>query len=133
MHRLEGFTRRAGLFAVLGLAGAAFMAPLAGWSANQPASLAPTIANVAAQLGVKITDRESEEFVMGVQFTGTLTDTLKFTAFGLKGFAIGARVTVARIAQDRVHIEADELDPPRREFVRVGIDTTGKILPPTKP
>lgn len=133
MRKLEGFARRVTLFAVLGVAGAAFIAPSAGLSASRLAPLNPTIANVAAQLGVKINDRGTEEFAMGVQFSGSLEDTLKLPRFGLKGFHLGSRVTVARIAQDRVHIEADELDPPRSVYVRVRIDATGKIVAPATP
>jgi hypothetical protein len=104
-----------------------------GWSASRAALLNPTIANVAAQLGVKIIERGTEEFALGVQFSGSLEDTLKLPQFGLKGFHVGSRVTVARIAQDRVHIEADELDPPRSVYVRVRIDATGKVMAPATP
>ena len=131
MRTSEGFARRVTLFAVLAVA--TFVATSAGWSASRAAFLNPTIGNVAAQLGVKIIDRSTDEFALGVQFSGTLEDTLKLPRFGLKGFHLGARVTVARIAQDRVHIEADELDPPRSVYVRVHIDATGKIVAPAKP
>ena len=130
MRTSEGFERRLTLFAVLAVA--TFVVTSAGWSASR-APLNPTIGSVAAQLGVKIIDRATEEFALGVQFSGSLEDTLKLPQFGLKGFHLGSRVTVARIAQDRVHIEADELDPPRSVYVRVRIDATGKIVAPAKP
>jgi hypothetical protein len=42
-------------------------------------------------------------------------------------------VTVARIAPDRVHIEADELLPVRHtEVVRVRIDADGRLIKPAK-
>ena len=131
MRTSEGFSRRVTLFAVLAVA--TFVATSTGWSASRAALLNPTIGHVAAQLGVKIIDRATEEFALGVQFSGSLADTLKLPQFGLKGFHLGSRVTVARIAQDRVHIEADELDPPRSVYVRVRIDATGKIVAPAKP
>jgi hypothetical protein len=89
---------------------------------------------VAAQLGVKVAAvRADEEFTLGVQFTGSLEEPLKLSAMGVTGFGIGARVTVARIAQDRVHIEADELLPVRRtEVVRVRIDADGRLIKPDK-
>ena len=133
MRKAQGFARRLILFAVLGVAGAALIAPSARPRESRLPSLNPTIGTVAAQLGVKINDRATEEFSLGVQFSGSLEDTLKLPRFGLKGFHLGSRVTVARIAQDRVHIEADELDPPRSVYVRVRIDATGKILPPATP
>ncbi len=132
MPRLERLARRASLLAVLGVVGASFPAPFAGPTANRPASIAPTIGSVAAQLGVKVMDRTDEEFALGVQFTGALEDTLKLATFGMKGFRVGARVTAARIAQDRVHIEADDVDPPRREWVRVRIDANGTLVPPPR-
>ena len=133
MRKLEGVARRVTLFAVLGVAVAALIAPSVGLSASRLAPLNPTIGTVAAQLGVKINDRATEEFAFGVQFSGSLEDTLKLPRFGLKGFHLGSRVTVARIAQDRVHIEADELDPPRSAYVRLRIDATGKIREPVTP
>jgi hypothetical protein len=122
------------LLAVIGIAGAAFTSPFAGRSANGPALIAPTIGSVAAQLGVKVAAvRADEEFTLGVQFTGSLEEPLKLSAMGVTGFGIGARVTVARIAQDRVHIEADELLPVRRtEVVRVRIDADGRLIKPDK-
>ena len=132
MRTSRGFARRVTLFLAV-LAVATFAATSAGWSASRAKLLNPTIGNVAAQLGVKIIERSTEEFALGVQFSGSLEDTLKLPQFGLKGFHLGSRVTVARIAQDRVHIEADELDPPRSVYVRVRIDATGKIAVPAKP
>jgi hypothetical protein len=42
-------------------------------------------------------------------------------------------VTVARIAPDRVHIEADEMLPVEHtEKVRVRIDAEGRLLKPAK-
>jgi len=132
MPRLARFARSASLLAVLGVTGAWLPTPYSGRNANRPASLDPTIGSVAAQLGVKVSQRADEEFSLGVQFSGSLEDTLKLATFGVKGFPVGARVTAARIAPDRVHIEADDLDPPRRETVRVRIDANGKLLTPTK-
>lgn len=132
MPTLRRHARRASLFAVLAIAAGSLALPLVGWTVIQPASVAPTIGSVAAQLGVKPMAQPDEEFAIGIQFTGTLTDTLKLGTFGLKGFSVGARVTVARIANDRVHIEADEFDPPRRQWVRVAMDANGKLAAPQK-
>ena len=133
MPRLQRFARRASLLAVLGFAGTTFSAPFPGRSANQPASIAPTIGSIAAQIGVKVVaDRLDEEFLVGVQFTGSLEDSFKLSQFGVTGFRAGARVTAARLAPDRVHIEADEYEPPRREFVRVRIDADGRLVKPAK-
>jgi len=133
MPRLERFARGAALLAVLGVASAAVTAPYVGRSENRPAFIVPTIGSVAAQVGVKVTaDRLDEEFTVGVQFSGHLEDVFKLSTYGLSDFRVGARVTVARIAPDRVHIDADELEPPRRQYVRVRIDADGKLIKPAK-
>ncbi|MEK7401922.1 MAG: hypothetical protein AABZ80_06110 [Gemmatimonadota bacterium] len=123
MPKLTRFARGVSLLAVLGLASAAFTAP----SMDASVSLVPTIGSVAAQLGVKVSGRADEEFMLGVQFTGSLQDPHKLASFGIKGYHVGARVVVACIALDRVHVEADEFDPPRREWVRVRMDANGKL------
>jgi hypothetical protein len=132
MPRLERFVRRASLLAVFGFAGAAFTTPFVG--PTRPALIAPTIGSIAAQLGVRVeSSRADEEFTVGVQFSGSLEEPLKLSTFGVTGFAVGARVTVARIAPDRVHIEADEMLPVEHtEKVRVRIDADGRLLKPAK-
>jgi len=134
MPRLERLARRASLLAAIGIAGAAFSTPVAGRSATRTALIAPTIGSVAAQVGVKVASaRADEEFTLGVQFSGSLEDPRKLSTFGVTGFAVGARVTVARIAPDRVHIEADEMLPvEHKEFVRVLINADGQLIKPAK-
>jgi len=91
-----------------------------------------TIGQIAEQLGVRIPNRADEEFALRTTFTGTLADTAKIQEFGIKGFGIGARVTVARIAPDRVYIEVDEIDPPQRKTIRLQMSANGTIVKPAR-
>lgn len=91
-----------------------------------------TVGSIAAQLGVKVVSsaRVDDEFTIGMQFTGLLVEPEKLAAFGVKGMRAGARVAVARFGLDRIYIEADEMDPPRRESTRVTLDSNGKLVRP---
>lgn len=125
MIRLQRVARSVSLFAILVLAVAAFAAP-------NPVPAPVTIGRVAVQLGVKVSDRVEDEFTLGTSFTGSLEDTLKIQSFGIKGMHPGARVTVARVAPDRVYIEADELDPPNRSSIRIRMEPDGTLVRPPK-
>ena len=105
---------------------AAFTAP-----AN-PHPGSATVGSIARQLGVKVPGKADEEFELGVQFTGLLEEPGRLAAFGIKGMHAGARVVAARIAADRVYIEADEVDPVRRESSRVAIGLDGTLVKPPK-
>lgn len=115
------------------VADAAFSAPLSdGRASDDLRADAVTIGSVADQLGVKVTGRADEEFAVGVQFTSILVNPEKLAAFGIKGMHAGARVVAARLSADRVYVEADELDPPRRASARVSLDKDGKLVLPPK-
>lgn len=131
MIRLQRVVRSVSLLAVLVGAGAAFAAPTSDPAPMTAAGMAVTIGQIAEQLGVKVPSRADEEFVLGISFTGSLEDTLKFEEY-IKGMHVGARVTVARIAPDRVYVEADELDPPQRKSVRLRLNADGTLVKPPK-
>jgi hypothetical protein len=91
-----------------------------------------TIGSVAAQLGVKVVVGNESEFLVGASFTGTLSEPEKLATFGIKGMHAGARVTMVRMAPDRVYVEADELEPPSRASARLHLDPDGNIVQPPK-
>jgi hypothetical protein len=66
---------------------------------------------IAEQLGARLQPRPDDELNIGHSFTAMLEQPEKLTALGLKTMHPGARVTVARIAPDKVRVEADEVDP----------------------
>ena len=48
---------------------------------------------------------------LGATITFSLTDPAKLAKYTIRGLHEGARVTVTRIAPDRIHVEADEMEP----------------------
>lgn len=86
------------------------------------------ISDVAAQLGVGLAGQTGGELAVGVSFTGAANDPAKLEALGIHGIHKGARITVVRIAEDKVLVEADELDPkPLRVTVRLKISADGTL------
>lgn len=84
---------------------------------------------LAEQLGSRLQPRPDDELNVGQSFTAMLEKPDKFTALGLKEMHAGARVTVARIAPDKVKIEADEMDPtPANTSVTLKLDSKGMLI-----
>jgi hypothetical protein len=69
-----------------------------------------TIVGVAKQLGLTVQQRDGEEFALGTSFTGLLAEPQKLASFGIQMHQ-GARVTAARMAPDKIRVEADEMEP----------------------
>ncbi|NUO65042.1 MAG: hypothetical protein HOQ11_07235 [Gemmatimonadaceae bacterium] len=82
---------------------------------------------VASQLGVGLAGDHSGDFAVGVSFTGVATDPAKLEALGIHGAHKGARVTVIRIAQDRILVAVDEITPAPLSIsvrLKLGLDGT---------
>lgn len=124
MSRTSVLFRAALLAGVLVVAGTAFSAPAS--------SVDPTIGRIAGQLGVHVAAYPDEDFTLGRSFTGTLQEPSKLAALGIPGMSVGARVVAARIAIDKVVVEADQLDPPKRTSARLSLDGAGKLARPPK-
>lgn len=85
---------------------------------------------IAEQLGAKLQPRADDELHVGASFTAMLEQPEKFSALGLKPMHAGARVTVARIAPDKVKVEADEIDPsPINSSATLKLDSKGALVP----
>ena len=94
---------------------------------------AASVKAIAAQLGAKLQPRDGDELDVGHSFTATLETPEKLEGFGIKGMHAGARVTVARVAPDKIRIEADEMDPvPARGSTTVKLDGKGTLVPSGK-
>jgi hypothetical protein len=128
MNRLQRFQRSTAVLSALVIVSAAFAAP----EIRASRSASPSIAIVAAQLGVKLQSQPREDFEPGVSFTGTLEVPEKLEAFGIKGMTAGARVTATRVSLDRIVVEADQVAPaPARGTTRIMLGEDGKLrLPP---
>ena len=134
MTSLQRLARSAVLSTTLIVVAAGVAGPARVRNAAPPERAAtPTIGAVSAQLGVKVTNLASEDFALGVNFTGVLEDPAKLAAFGIKDMHVGARVTASRMAPDRVIVEADEMEPiPARSSVRLRLGADGTLLVPPK-
>jgi hypothetical protein len=85
--------------------------------------------DVAEQLGAKITSNQSEELALGGSITGSLVDPAKLAKFDILAMHEGARVSVMRIAQDKVRVEVDELEPvPQTKKATLRIDDKGRFV-----
>jgi len=87
-------------------------------------------ARVADQLGTKLANGQPEELTVGASATATLADPGKLAAIGLRDAKAGARVTIMRIARDRMRIEIDEFEPvPRTRKVTLRVESDGRLGP----
>jgi hypothetical protein len=84
---------------------------------------------LAEQLGAKLQPRDDDELRLGMSFTAVLESPEKLAELGLKGMHAGARVTVARVAPDKIRVEADEMTPVQASAAAtLKVDATGKLL-----
>ena len=89
-----------------------------------------TRSDVAEQLGAKITTNPSEELGVGSSVTASLVDPAKLVKFGITGMHEGARVSVMRVAPDKLRVEVDELEPtPQTKKATLKIDDKGHLTP----
>ena len=86
--------------------------------------------DVAEQLGAKVTSGQNEELGIGSSLTGTLVEPAKLAKLGISGMHEGARVSVMRVAPDKLRIEVDELEPtPQTKKATLKIDEKGRLAP----
>lgn len=96
----------------------------------EQASRSVSSARVAEQLGTKLANGQPEDLAVGASATATLADPGKLAALGLRDAKAGARVTIMRIARDRVRIEVDEFDPvPRTRKLTLRVESDGRLGP----
>jgi hypothetical protein len=97
-------------------------------------SAAPSMVSakaIADQLGARLQPREDDELRIGMSFTAVLDSPEKLADFGIKGMHAGARVTVARIAPDKIRVEADEMVPAEASGkATLKLDEKGALVPP---
>ena len=100
--------------------------PASGEVKQQAREIVPT--RVADQLGVKLAPNQPAEFTVGTSLTAILTDSAKLASFGARDVHTGARVTITRVAPEKLRLEMDELDPvPRTTKLTLRIDGEGRI------
>src|SRR5207248_4787082 len=84
---------------------------------------------IAEQVGAKLQPRDDDELRLGSSFTAVLQEPEKLAELGLKGMHAGARITIARVAPDKVRIEADEMIPaPASAAATLKLDAKGALV-----
>ena len=84
---------------------------------------------IAEQVGARLQPRDDDELRLGASFTALLQDPEKLAEFGVKGMHAGARITIARVAPDKVRIEADEMSPaPASAAATLKLDAKGALV-----
>lgn len=103
---------------------------LAGVFAMRPAQAQGplvSVKEVSEKLGAKAMVRD-DEITLGNSATMALVDTAKIQKYGIKGMHEGARVTVTRVAPDRIRVECDELEPaPAKSVVTLRVSNDGTL------
>ncbi|HSQ30508.1 MAG TPA: hypothetical protein VLN49_11695 [Gemmatimonadaceae bacterium] len=83
------------------------------------------------KLGAKAaTTNIPSDLELGRSVTASLVSVEKIEQYGIKGMHEGARVTVTRVAPDRIRVEADEMEPvSAKSVVTLRIGTDGTLAP----
>lgn len=80
------------------------------------------------KLGLKASGTLPDDFELGRSITASLTDPTKIAKYGIVGMHEGARVTLTRVAPDRVRVEADEIEPlPNKSTVTLKVAADGSM------
>jgi hypothetical protein len=98
---------------------------------QQGAPISVSAKALCDQLGVRLQPKDDDELRLGASVTATLKDPEKLAAFGVKGMHAGARVIIARVAPDKVRVEADEMEPaPANAAATIKLDAKGVLVAP---
>jgi hypothetical protein len=103
--------------------------------AQGPASAGPDVSmkTLADKLGIKTSSTAPDDIEIGSSVTASLASPEKIAQYGIKGMHEGARVTVTRIAPDRLRVEADEMEPvSNRATVTLRVGADGSMTPVPK-
>lgn len=85
---------------------------------------------ITAQLGAKLSPNQPDELLAGMSITASLIDSARIAALGATGLHAGARVTIMRVAPDKLRVEVDEMDPvPLTKKLTLRIDAQGRLTP----
>ena len=110
--------------------------PVAAQQDPKQQSAGPTTVSakaIAEQLGAKLQPRDDDELRIGMSFTAVLESPEKLAELGLKAMHAGARVTVARVAPDKIRVEADEMTPVQASASGTfKVDAKGGLVAPPK-
>ena len=106
---------------------------------QQQGAVEISVKSAIEKLGLKPTGNLPDDFELGRSITLSLADPVKAAKYGIVGMHEGARVTLTRVAPDRVRVEADEMEPlPNKSAVTLRVASDGSMTrapdrPPQKP
>jgi hypothetical protein len=80
------------------------------------------------KLGLKPSGNLPDDLELGRSMTVSLADPAKAAKYGIVGMHEGARVTITRVAPDRIRVEADEMEPlPNKSIVTLKVAADGSM------
>jgi hypothetical protein len=95
---------------------------------QQQGTVEISVKSTIEKLGLKPSGNVPDELELGRSITVTLADPTKIAKYGIVGMHEGARVTVTRVAPDRIRVEADEMEPvPNKSVVTLKVAANGTM------
>lgn len=115
------------LFSVC-IAALAVSPPAARAQSQQQGNVEISVKSTIDKLGLKPSGNTPDEFELGRSITVSLADPAKIAKYGIVGMHEGARVTLTRVAPDRIRVEADEMEPvPNKSIVTLKVAANGSM------
>ena len=110
------------------IAALAVSPPAARAQSQQQGTVEISVKSIVDKLGLKPSGNTPDEFELGRSITVSLADPTKIAKYGIAGMHEGARVTMTRVAPDRVRVEADEMEPvPNKSIVTLKVAANGSM------
>src|SRR4029079_6548772 len=95
---------------------------------QQQGTVEISVKSTIEKLGLKPSENLPDDFELGRSITVSLADPAKAAKYGIVGVHEGARVTLTRVAPDRVRVEADEMEPvPNKSVVTLKVAANGSM------
>jgi len=104
------------------------VSPVTARAQTQQGTVEISVKSIVDKLGLKPSGNMPDEFDLGRSITVSLADPAKIAKYGIVGMHEGARVTLTRVAPDRVRVEADEIEPlPNKSAVTLKVGADGSL------
>jgi len=95
---------------------------------QQQGAVEISVKTMIDKLGLKPSGNVPDDFELGRSITLSLADPAKAAKYGIVGMHEGARVTMTRVAPDRVRVEADQMEPlPAKSTVTLKVAADGSM------
>jgi hypothetical protein len=95
---------------------------------QQQGTVEISVKSTIDKLGLKPSGNLPDDLELGRSITVSLADPAKVAKYGIVGMHEGARVTLTRVAPDRIRVEADEMEPmPSKSVVTLKVAADGSL------